>query len=96
MSRMEMGRTVMTMGIANMIDQDTAFARHVSDSLERYAKCDWGDLDPEDAEMNDLALKNGNDHILAAYEYPGDPEYKIWIITEWDHSATTILFPSEY
>jgi len=21
---------------------------------------------------------------------------KIWIITEWDRSATTILFPSEY
>jgi len=96
MADFRMGRTVMTMGIAERIDQDTAFAMHVAHSLERYAKCDWGDLDPDDAEMNDLALKNGDDRILAAYEHPEDPEYKIWIITEWDHSATTILFPDEY
>lgn len=41
---------------------------------------------------NNEAVKNG-ERILAAYMY-GDT--KIWIITEWDRSATTILFPEEY
>ena len=44
--------------------------------------------------MNDKTVKNGDDRILAMYE---DEKYgKIWIITERDRSATTILFPSEY
>ena len=53
-----------------------------------------GNLCPDDAKINDKAVKNGDDRILAMYE---DEKYgKIWIITEWDRSVTTILFPSEY
>ena len=29
-------------------------------------------------------------------EQEDEDQDKIWIITEWDRSATTILFPSEY
>jgi hypothetical protein len=43
--------------------------------------------------MNDQAVKNGDDRIMGVY--PTD-EGDIWIITEWDRSVTTILFPSEY
>ena len=39
---------------------------------------------------------DGEDRIVAAYEREGHPEDKIWIITEWDRSATTVLFPDEY
>jgi hypothetical protein len=46
--------------------------------------------------QNDDAVKSGEDRILAAYIHPSHPEWKIWIITEWDRSVTTILFPSEY
>ena len=53
-----------------------------------------GNTCPDDTKMNDEAVKNGDDRILAVYE---DKKYgKIWIITEWDRSVTTILFPSEY
>ena len=54
-----------------------------------------GDLEPEDKELNDEALLNG-DRLVSAYEYPKHEDWKIWIITEWDRSATTILFPHEY
>ncbi|MEL7562600.1 hypothetical protein [Dehalogenimonas sp. 4OHTPN] len=40
-----------------------------------------------------MSLKQGF-RILSAYEAEGLP--KIWIITEADRSATTILFPEEY
>ena len=43
--------------------------------------------------MNDEAIKNGNDRILASYE---TSKGKIYIITENDRSATTILFTNEY
>ena len=47
-------------------------------------------------DQNDNAVKNGDDRILAAYKNSGPKAWKIWIITEWDRSYTTILFPDEY
>ena len=47
----------------------------------------------EDKQMNDEAIKSGNDRILAAYE---TSKGNIYIITEHDRSATTILFADEY
>jgi hypothetical protein len=61
--------------------------------LARHAKGDWGDLDEEDKARNDSAVKEGS-RILSAYTL-GDG-VRIWIITEADRSATTILLPDEY
>ena len=61
--------------------------------LERHISGDWGDLCSEDSELNDSAVKNGA-RILSSYSLPTD--VKIWIITEWDRSVTTMLLPSEY
>ena len=49
-------------------------------------------MEQEDIEANSEALRNG-ERLFAAYE---TSEGKIWIITEADRSATTILFPDEY
>ena len=38
----------------------------------------------------------GDARILASYKRPGHPTQNIWIITEADRSATTVLFPDEY
>ena len=53
---------------------------------------DWGDLRQEDKALNDQAVESG-DQVMAKYL---TSKGKIWIITEWDRSATTILFPCEY
>ncbi len=66
--------------------------------LDRHARGDWGQLCPEDAQLNDEALKSG-DRIISAYcTLKG---VKLWIITEatdgkGQRAATTILLPSEY
>ena len=60
----------------------------------KHINGDWGDLCKEDKALNDSALANGNDRILSSYTNEND--VKIWIITEWDRSVTTILFPEEY
>ena len=59
----------------------------------RYKNQDWGNLCEEDKKLNDEAIKTGNGRILAAYE---TSKGKIYIITESDISATTILFSEEY
>ena len=76
-----------------MACQDPDFAKFVQKSLNRHVKGDWGTLSDEDKQENELSLKEGY-RLISAYEAKGLP--KIWIITEADRSATTILFPDEY
>jgi phosphoserine phosphatase len=59
----------------------------------RHAAGDWGDLSREDLLANAQALKEGT-RLLSAYHLKNGT--KIWIITEWDRSATTLLLPEEY
>lgn len=49
-----------------------------------------------DKRANDDAVACGDARILASYKRPGHPTQNIWIITEADRSATTVLFPDEY
>ena len=88
-----LGQLVMTRGVNDMVAADEAFAKFITESLNRHVKGDWGELGDEDRAENDLSLKEGF-RILSAYESGELP--KIWIITEADRSATTILFPDEY
>ena len=88
-----MGQLVMTRGVNDLVADDEAFAKFITESLNRHVKGDWGELGDEDRAENDLSLKEGF-RILSAYEAKGLP--KIWIITEADRSVTTILFPDEY
>lgn len=87
------GQMVVTAGVNDEIADNTAFAKFVIKCLARHAVCDWGDLCAEDKKQNDWSLKNG-ERLLSAYEEA--PMRKIWIITERDRSATTVLFPDEY
>jgi hypothetical protein len=61
--------------------------------LRRHLSADWGELSEEDVQENELSLREGF-RLLSAYR-TGKGQ-KIWIITEADRSATTILLPSEY
>ena len=61
-------------------------------ALQRHASGDWGDLCPEDAQANNIALHEGG-RLFSAY---GQGENRFWIITEDDWLATTILLPEDY
>ena len=54
---------------------------------------DLGAVGTEDWAAIDSALADG-DRFLSAYLT--DSGTKVWIITEWDRSATTVLLPEEY
>lgn len=93
MTQFVLGHVVSTIKIAAEIAKDPEFAQFVMDSLhKRYVNSDWGDTCEEDAKANDYAVTH-DERILAVYKMGART---IWIITEWDRSATTILFPEEY
>lgn len=96
MAGMKLGQVVATRGVAKRMRENSGFAAFVHRAFQRYLRADWGELCESDRKLNDQALAHGGDRILAAYTHPAHPEWKIWIITEWDGSATTLLFPDEY
>lgn len=61
--------------------------------LRRHQAGDWGDLPEEDKEENELSLREGF-RLLSAYRTRKG--VKLWVITEADRSATTLLLPEEY
>jgi len=58
-----------------------------------HANGDWGEVDSHDAKENEISLQSGL-RLLSSYTtVTGD---RLWIITEADRSATTLLLPEEY
>lgn len=89
----KIGQVVITRGISSYVVEDYQFYEFILASLKRYMDGDWGDVCKEDKRMNDSAVKNNDDRIVARYNNKsGD----IYIITEYDRSVTTILFTHEY
>ncbi len=88
--RFRAGQLVMTAGVNDLVQRGVFNPRPY---LQRHLDGDWGDLCDEDRRSNDAALKNG-DRLFSSYRIT--PDLKLWIITEWDRSVTTLLLPSEY
>ncbi len=92
------GQIVATRGVFDLACENPEFAHFIQKSLNRHVKGDWGDVDEEDKQNNDKALKQGT-RLLSAYKddrFTQNGVATIWIITEADRSVTTILFPDEY
>lgn len=89
-SKFDFGRVVATTTLANYCEKK-GFS--MLPYLIRHANGDWDDVCKEDWKSNDEALKNG-ERLLSEYKLPDGR--RIWIITEWDRSATTLLFPEDY
>ena len=60
--------------------------------LYRHRAGDWGTVSEHDAQANDHAV-HANGRVLSAYDTAGG---RLWILTEADRSATTVLLPSDY
>ena len=61
--------------------------------IQRHATGDWGEVDAEDRQENELSLQQGF-RLLSAYTLRSG--VKVWVISEADRSSTCILLPSEY
>ena len=68
-------------------DEEAAFY------IDRHAAGDWGVVGAEDQRHNDEALREGT-RIFSAYILQSG--VRIWVITEADRSATTVLLPEDY
>lgn len=85
-----LGRIVATPGALEALERA---GKSPADFLARHQRGDWGDLSDDDRRENEFSLGR---HLRLFSAYQLDRDVKIWIITEADRSATTILLPSDY
>jgi len=91
--RFKLGDLVGTPGI-----QQCIMPEEVALVLYRHATGDWGELDAEDWARNNEAVAYEGDadrqsRIVSAYTIRG---HKVYVITEWDRSRTTVMLDCEY
>jgi hypothetical protein len=84
-----LGQIVATPGALDLFDR---YGVAADEFLHRHIIGDWGDVPPEDAKANCLAVRYGS-RILSSFSVGGE---RCWIITKADRSVTTLLLPTEY
>jgi hypothetical protein len=89
-TRLPLGRIVATPGACEALREA---AQSAYDFLARHASGDWGEVCEDDRQENALSLKESF-RLLSAYTLTTGQ--KLWIITEADRSATTLLLPEDY
>lgn len=87
---LSLGRVVATPGALEALAEANVSPMQF---LVLHAMGSWGDVCDEDKAANDQAVRQG-DRVLSSY--PLSTGKRIWIITEWDRSVTTLLLPEEY
>lgn len=88
--RFPLGQVVATPGALRALEEANQLP---FEFLARHQSGDWGEVCDEDRAENELSVDNGF-RILSAYRTSTD--VRIWVITEADRSATTILLSEEY
>lgn len=84
------GQVVATPGALRLLEQHEILPTQL---IARHVRGDFGIVPEEDADSNRSAIKHGRARILSSYEVGAD---RVWLITEWDRSVTTLLLPDEY
>lgn len=90
LARFPLGRVVATPGALRVLEEAN---QNAFEFLAKHQAGDWGELCEEDIRENEFSVLNGF-RILSAYRTRNN--VKIWVITEADRSATTLLLPDEY
>ena len=86
-----LGQIVATPGA---IDALTQAKQSPHEFLNRHVIGDWGaELSEEDRAENQYSLQHGF-RIVSSYRTAAG--VKLWVISEADRSATTLLLPEEY
>jgi hypothetical protein len=88
--KFELGQLVATPGAREALSRNRMDEHQF---VHRHQLGDWGDVGSGAALENECAMSQGQE-ILSAYTL--DDGTRLWIITEADRSATTILLLEEY
>ena len=92
-----LGHVVATPAALALIQEHGA---SVPELLHRHLTGDWQEMCKPDRDANWAAILEGEARVFSSFDIApksqaGKP-IKIWVITEWDRSVTTVLRPEDY
>ena len=86
----KLGKTVITRTAQAFIEKHNINVHHL---MDRHHSGDCGDASEESVMANLEAILTGKGKILSIYKLPPG---EVWIMTEHDRSATTVMLPEDY
>lgn len=86
--KLALGEVVITPGAALRVP-----AQDIIVAVQKHARGDWGELDFEDSQLNDLRLQEGGP---IASIFRASNGVKFYVLTESDRATTTVVLPEEY
>ena len=87
---LELGRVIASARVFKYMSENEYFNTFVGFCITLYISGNWG------------VVEHIGDHVIASYPVPMDlrdqvdGEERLWIMTDWDRSETTLMFPDEY
>lgn len=97
--------TVITRALNDDIAKNKKLAKEVVEAFNKFHAGNWGDTCAEDSALNDEALENGVDRIIAKYNTCTKPIFIINAVEPYDTAddgslitkrGTTLLYCDEY
>jgi hypothetical protein len=88
--RFQLGRLLLTHGAIDALEEA---GQSPDEFINRHVRLEKGELSEEDHKEN---LFSVDKHLRIFSAFKTAQGVKLWVITEADRSATTILLPSEY
>lgn len=88
--RFPLGQTVATPAALDALNEA---GQHGGEFLARHHAGDWGEVGDDDRRSNEQSLIDG-ERLLSVYTLASG--VKLWVVTEADRSATTLLLPDDY
>ncbi len=92
-----LGHVVATPAALALIQEHGA---SVPELLRRHLTGDWQEMCTSDRDANWGAVLEGETRVFSSFDIApeghADKPIKIWVITEWDRSVTTVLRPEDY
>lgn len=95
-AKFSIGKVVMSNSFTQLFSSDEEALSCALTLIQRHARGDYGDVCDEEKRQNERGLLVGHpSRIMSSYALPCLGE-TVWVITESDRSATTVVLPSDY
>jgi hypothetical protein len=81
------------MATQHFLDKCKELQQDPYEFLRRHLACDWSEMTTEDRDSNEAAITY-EDRIFSGYDLKDGT--RMFVITEWDRSYTTLMLADEY
>lgn len=92
MGRFSLGKTIISSEVCNLVETNKISTLDIATMISNHNIGEWGTVSEITKLNNEDSIINKNSTILSRYVLN---DITFWVLTEYDHSVTTVLLPHE-